>query len=206
MQAVSITANWHAMAECGEAFEDGTLNFLNIPDVSVGIDWIQSIGFAHIQERTKCLTGWLLEQLLGMQHSNGSPLARLYGPHSTHARSGIISFNILDDNGLIFDERIVSQESSAQRFSIRTGYFCNPGAGEAAFEVDKNLLRQTTSANFRTIDEHLSFLGLESGGAIRVSLGLASTFQDLAKFLTFIETTYRDRKTVKTALDERRHC
>lgn len=206
VQAVSITANWHAMAECGEAFEDGTLNFLNIPDVSVGIEWIQSIGLSNIQERTRCLTGWFLEQLLGMRHTNGSPLARLYGPRSTHARGGTISFNILDDDGMIFDERIVSQESSAHGFSIRTGCFCNPGAGEAAFEVDKDLLRQTTSANFKTIDEHLSFLGLESGGAIRVSLGLASTFHDLAKFLSFMEGNYRDRKTARTELSERRHC
>jgi len=122
VQAVSVTANWHAMAECGEAFEDGTLNFLSIPDVSVGIGWIQGIGLSTIQERTRCLTGWFLGQLQGMRHANGSPLARLYGPRSTHARGGTISFNILDDDGLIFDERTVSQESSAQRFSIRGGF------------------------------------------------------------------------------------
>ena len=176
VQAVSVAADWHTMAEHAEAFEDGTLNFLNIPDVSVGIEWIQNIGLSTIQERTRCLTGWFLEQIRAMRHSNGSPLACLYGPRTTDARGGIISFNLLDDEGMIFDERTVLQEASAHKFSIRTGCFCNPGAGEAAFEIDKNLLCRTTSANFRTIDEHLLFLGLESGGAIRVSLRLVSTF------------------------------
>lgn len=206
VQAVSVAANWHAMAEHGEAFGDGTLNFLDIPDVSVGIKWIQGIGLSTIRERIRCLTGWFLEQLQGMQHSNGSPLARLYGPRTTHARGGTISFNLLDDEGAIFDERIVSQEASAHRFSIRTGCFCNPGAGEAAFEIDQDLLRRTTRANFKTIDEHLLVLGLESGGAIRVSLGLASTFRDVDKFLGFVMRSYRDRKFVKTELSERRHC
>jgi hypothetical protein len=44
-----------------------------------------------------------------------------------------------------------------------------------------------------TLDDYLTRLGLPSGGAVRVSLGIASSPQDLAVFLGFVEDTPYDR-------------
>ena len=40
----------------------------------------------------------------------------------------------------------------------------------------------------------MSLVGLPTGGAVRVSLGVASTLDDVDAFLDFAERTYRDRR------------
>lgn len=62
------------------AFEDGTVNFLSIPDVTTGLDWIDGIGIDLIRRRVSMLTGWLVDRLGRLRHDNGAPLIRLYGP------------------------------------------------------------------------------------------------------------------------------
>ena len=37
---MSVEADWHRLTDDETAFEDGTLNFLSIPDVEIGLDWI----------------------------------------------------------------------------------------------------------------------------------------------------------------------
>lgn len=44
IQAVSVGLPRHIMATGAAAFGDGTANFLSIPDISVGLDWIVGIG------------------------------------------------------------------------------------------------------------------------------------------------------------------
>ena len=61
-------------ARRGEAFEDGTLNYLSLPAVEIGLRHLMTIGMDTIHERIRCLTGWLLETLLSLHHSNGTPL------------------------------------------------------------------------------------------------------------------------------------
>jgi hypothetical protein len=43
------------------------------------------------------------------------------------------------------------------------------------------------------VDDYLSLVGLPTGGAVRVPLGIASTIDDVDAFLDFAERTYRDR-------------
>jgi len=70
------------------AFEDGTLNYLSIPAVEIGLLHLQSIGIDTIAERVRCLTGWLLEELLALRHGNDRAMVRIYGPATTQARGG----------------------------------------------------------------------------------------------------------------------
>ena len=57
-----------------------------------------------------------------------------------------------------------------------------------------------------TVDDYLDLIGLPTGGAVRVSLGLASTLGDVESFLDFAESTYRDRWTSLEGLTPRLHC
>ena len=51
------------MLSPGEAgFEDGTLNYLSIPAVEIGLRHLERIGIETIQTRVQCLTGWLLQR------------------------------------------------------------------------------------------------------------------------------------------------
>ena len=65
----SVQGDKYYLAEAPAAFEDGTLDYLNIPAVEIGLKHIQSIGYETIHERVRTLTGWLLDNLSEMKHS-----------------------------------------------------------------------------------------------------------------------------------------
>ncbi|GAA4604299.1 aminotransferase class V-fold PLP-dependent enzyme [Actinoallomurus liliacearum] len=206
IQAVSAQGDWHVLADDETAFEDGTLNFLAIPDVAVGIDWVAGIGVDTIHRRVRCLTGRLLDRLHGLRHTNGRPMVEVYGPHDTVRRGGTVTFNFRDPDGRIVDERVVERDSAALGISLRTGCFCNPGAGEAAFVIDRDALMRSAGRRVDTLDDHLRMLGLPSGGAVRVSIGLASNLADVERFVRFAEQTYRDRHPSHQGLTARERC
>jgi selenocysteine lyase/cysteine desulfurase len=204
--AVSVEADWHRLTEDETAFEDGTLNFLNIPDVEVGLDWVRSIGTDVIHQRVGVLTAELLARLTGLRHGNGAPMVRIYGPADARDRGGTVSLNLLDPGGVLVDERLVAAESAAARISLRTGCFCNPGAGEGAFDLTGGRLKGSRRWGAASVDEYLVRLGMRTGGAVRVSLGLASNLADVDRFLEFLDSTYRDRPAVTDGLKPRLRC
>ncbi|HEX4789266.1 MAG TPA: aminotransferase class V-fold PLP-dependent enzyme [Actinospica sp.] len=188
------------------AFEDGTVNFLSIPDVTTGLDWISGIGVGLIHQRVFSLTGWLLETFGRLRHSNGVPLALIYGPGAAgpragDARGGTIAFNFLNPAGRLVDERAVARDAAAAGISLRTGCFCNPGAGERALGAHAGAAPRTSA-----LDDYLARIGLPTGGAVRVSLGIASTLGDVETFLDFAERTYRDRFPDLDGLSPRAQC
>ena len=201
----SVQAGWHAMAADEARFEDGTVSFLQIPDLRAGLSWVNGIGIDQIHQRVVCLTGWLLGRLAALRHGNATPMARIYGPATTRGRGGAVAFNLLDPGGYVVDERAVAQETAAAGISVRTGCFCNPGATEGAFGLNKADWRAALGGPARTMDENLGLLGLSSL-ALRASVGLASNVDDVEKFLAFLEMTYRDRAVATDGLPPRRGC
>ena len=200
IRAASVSGDWYQMMDDESGFEDGTLNFLAIPDVEAGLRWVGEIGIDLIHQRVRCLTGWTLGRLRGLRHTNGKPMVRMYGPSTTERRGGTLAFNLVDPDGVVVDERLVARESAAAGFSLRTGCFCNPGVGEGAFEISARTLRRVAHTEFHTIDEYLHALHLPTGGAVRVSFGLASNAADASQFLAFVADTYTDRPAQTAAL------
>jgi len=206
----SVVGGWHRLAGDETAFEDGTLNFLGIPDVATGLAWIGDIGIDLIHRRVGYLTSWLLGGLAGLKHGNGAPMVRLYGPPDGEARGGTVAFNFLDPRGAVVDERAVVRDASAAGISLRAGCFCNPGAWEQAFGLTRRVVREGWREfgrrGLRTVDDYLELTGLPSGGAVRVSLGLVSSVDDVERFLDFAERTYRDREPGRDGLAPRLRC
>jgi len=188
------------------AYEDGTLTSCPFRTWRSACRWVGDLGVEEIHRRVRCLTGWTLDRLTALRHSNGRPVVRLYGPAGTYRRGGTLAFNFLDPAGVMVDERLVAQESAAAGFSLRTGCFCNPGAGEGAFAISERTLRQIRHAELTTIDEYLSALSLPTGGAVRVSFGLASNASTRPAFLAFAEATYTDRRAAPLPLPPRLTC
>ncbi len=166
----------------GEAgFEDGTLNFLSIPAVTIGLDWLDAAGLDVISTRVRCLTGWLLSELLGLRHANGRPLVRIYGPATPATRGATVTFNLYDPEGHLLDYRRVEELAAADGISLRTGCFCNPGAGEAAeglTESDMLAGAADTDISLPRFRQLIEDRAGKSAGAIRVSFGLVSNFAD----------------------------
>jgi len=202
----SVQADWHTPAADEARFEDGTVSFLQIPDLESGLAWVNGIRMDLIHQRVMCLTGWLIDRLAALCHGNGEPMARIYGPAGTRDRGGTVAFNLLDPGGRVVDERAVARDTAAAGISIRTGCFCNPGALEGAFGLTKADWRTALRGRARTLDEYLGLLGMPSGGALRASVGMASHIGDVERFVTFVETTYTDRMVGTDGLTPRRGC
>ena len=192
----SVQGQAHVLSPNEAAFEDGTLNYLSIPAVEIGLLHLKSIGMETIAERVRCLTGWLLEELLALRHTNGRAMVRIYGPATTQARGGTVTLNLYDPQGHLLDYRRVEEMAGAEGISLRTGCFCNPGSGETA----EGLTEEDMRAGFALGAEInlLSFVrlmqerGHKSAGAIRASIGLATNFADVWRFLRFI-AAFRDQ-------------
>jgi molybdenum cofactor sulfurtransferase len=56
-----------------------------------------------------------------------------------------------------------------------------------------------------TLDDYIQVVGLPSGGAIRVSLGLATNFADVHRFMAFA-AEFRDLAGVPAELPPRHGC
>jgi len=174
--------------------------------VEIGLRHLDSIGMELIHERVICLTGWLLETLQSLRHQNGVPLVKVYGPPDTEMRAGTIPLNILDPAGKVVDERIVEQAAMEKLISIRTGCFCNPGAGEIAFSLPTEALEGIFASGEKlSYDAYLEAVGLPSSGALRVSLGLVSNFTDVYRFVELVRS-FRDRFHESARLKPRSHC
>lgn len=195
----TVRGQMHVLAPREAGFEDGTLNYLGIPAVEFGIRHLERIGMDAVQTRIQCLTDWLLNELLALRHGNGRHMVRLYGPISTTMRGGTVTMNFYDPNDRLLDYRRIDELAGLQRISLRTGCFCNPGAGETAEGLTEDDMRAGMAAGaditlprFLQIVQHR---GGKSAGAIRVSLGLVSNFADVERFLRFA-AGFRDQTTL----------
>ncbi|HSK08904.1 MAG TPA: aminotransferase class V-fold PLP-dependent enzyme [Vicinamibacterales bacterium] len=177
----SVQADRHYLAPGAAAFEEGSPSYLAIPAVDLGLSLLESIGIETIHTRVACLTGWLIDALGSLRHDNGEPLVRLYGPASTTGRGATLALNFYDRVGRHLDHRLIERQANRERISLRTGCFCNPGAGETALGLSKRELDSCFLRSNRrmTFDDFRRCIDGKGSGAVRVSLGLASNFADV---------------------------
>lgn len=185
----SVVANNHYLTPGHAAFEDGTVNYLNIPAIEIGLKYIESVGIDLINTRVKGLTGWLIAQLLSLHHSNGNPLICLYGPPNTTSRGGTIQVNFLDPEGHLINCLDIERLANNESISLRAGCHCNPGAREIALGFTRHDLepcfREKTHISF---DAFLQAIEGKTTGALRASLGIVSNFSDVYKYVQFAKT------------------
>lgn len=182
----SVQGDTYYLHSGAEGFEDGTLNYLTLPAVEIGLRHINKIGYDIIHTRVQCLSGWLLEKLHTLHHSNGNPVVKIYGPTDTENRGGTIAMNFFDPRGHFVDHLLVEEQANKKNISIRTGCFCNPGGGELALGISSEELTSCFALKPRM--EYQDFrrcIDDKSTGAVRVSTGLVSTFEDVAWFYEF---------------------
>jgi molybdenum cofactor sulfurtransferase len=185
----SVQGDKYYLADGHTAFEDGTLDYLGIPAIEIGLKHIESIGYDVIHERVMCLTGWLLDNLTQMKHSTGEPLVRIFGPTSTEARGGAVTVNFFDKHGNPIDHRFIESEANKVNISLRTGCFCNPGAGEIALGISRVELdvcfTQPGHENRLSLDDFRLCIDGKNSGAVRISVGMVTNVNDVQAFLHF---------------------
>jgi len=188
----SVQGDKYYMADGAAAFEDGTVDYLNIPAIEIGLKHIEAIGFDIIQERVCSLTGWLLDQLKLMKNSSGVPLVRIYGPTDTEGRGSAVTVNFYNKDGHIIDHRDIEEAANRVNISLRTGCFCNPGAGEIALEISSMELAacftQPEHENRLSFDDFRVCIDGKASGSVRISIGTVTNFNDVQTFLNFAKT------------------
>jgi len=183
--AAFVQREWYQSAPGHAQFEDGTVNFLNLPAVEIGLRHLDRIGIDTIHAHVEALGSRLLNMLGELRHTNGAAAAAIYGPRDFDRRGATIAFNFLHPDGRVVDERYVDRVARQHTISLRTGCFCNPGAGEVAFTISRETLVGGEFGDGMTLDDYIAAIGLPSGGAIRASLGLASNTADIERFVAF---------------------
>jgi molybdenum cofactor sulfurtransferase len=167
-------------------FEDGTLNYLSVPAVAIGLRWLDAIGLDLVHARVKVLTAWLLQELLSLRHANGSHVVHAYGPRDSVDRGGTIAMNMVDPAGTTWDCWEVERLANLRNLSLRSGCHCNPGAREVALGFEQAELAACFARKEQlSYWEFLRRIQPNIQGVVRVSLGLASTFHDVYRFLVF---------------------
>lgn len=188
---VSVRNGWFHRAPGHVGFEDGTIDYASLPAVSFGIEHLERVGLEVIHARVSALTEWLLEELQLLRHHSGMPVVRIYGPRDSRYRGGTISFGLFDRNGRVFDVDEVERLAGLELISLRTGCFCNPGDREVAHGIDERQLgRCFAEARPVTPDECNRAIFDTTGrlpSGIRISLGIASNFEDCRRLIRFLE-------------------
>jgi selenocysteine lyase/cysteine desulfurase len=188
---------WYHLAPGATGFEDGTIDYLGLPAVTIGIEHVEAVGVGVIHTRVCALAGWLLEELRELRHSDGSPLVRVFGPPDGECRGATIALYLVDPEGRPYDVYEVEAAAARERISVRSGCFCNPGDGEIAHRITRADVESCFSDPSVAITLHECQQRIEDAtgkvpNTIRVSLGLASDFGDVYRFMVFAEG-YRDR-------------
>jgi selenocysteine lyase/cysteine desulfurase len=180
VQFVSVQ-NQLARAKTGaERFEDGTPNFLAMPAIGDGLEWLQDVGMERISRHAGVVTGALLDRLAGL-----GGRVTVYGPHDTVDRGGTVSFNIRRNGSVIAYERV---EAAARErgIAIRGGCFCNPGAAEHAFGIPAAEARACLDGDF-SVPRFRECVGGAPVGALRASIGLPTSLADLDRLIECVE-------------------
>ena len=82
----------------------------------------------------------------------------------------------------------VEHSATAQNISLRTGCMCNPGGAAALLGLRDDMKRLYPGVTMKRFEEHVG----HELGVVRISLGLASNFQDGWRILRFAGALARE--------------
>jgi molybdenum cofactor sulfurtransferase len=119
---------------------------------------------------------------------------RIYCRAEVKGRGGAVAFNLLDPEGGLVDFRAVEQRANEAMISIRTGFFCNPGAAEFAFQyAGEEAFRciKTLAPGTFDLQRFSDCMSDHAVGGVRVSVGIATVEADLARLMEVLRT-FRD--------------
>ena len=150
-----------------------------------------------------------MRRLGALMHCNGKPVVQLYGQWKSYQDKlpGIdnsnaircfpgptVAFNIFDYDGSLigYDEASRLASLNLPPIQLRTGCFCNPGACQDAIPLtDAEILNNYTSGH--VCGDPRGILNSKPTGAIRVSFGKDSIWEDMDVLARFIEKVFVSR-------------
>ncbi|KAL2928144.1 Molybdenum cofactor sulfurase [Bienertia sinuspersici] len=170
-----------------ESFEDGTASFLSISSIRHGFRILNTLTISSVSRHTSSLTTYLRRVLSSSKHDNGAYACIIYGDNNkTSVKKGsMISFNLKRPDGSWIGYREVEKLASLSGIQLRTGCFCNPGACAKYLGLSHLDLISNVEAGHVCWDD-FDIVNGKPTGAVRVSFGYMSTFEEAKKLVDFI--------------------
>ena len=81
-----VQREWYQSAPGAAQFEDGTVDYLNLPAVEIGLRLLERVGIDTIHANAEKLGSCLIDLLESLRHSNGAAAATIYGPRNFDRR------------------------------------------------------------------------------------------------------------------------
>lgn len=191
VDVVQVPGNLVTMAhDLQEQFEDGTINYLTLPAITDGLRFLSAY-LPFLPLRLSCLVDHLTTSLSQLRHERaGTPVVRILSRlpgrrlRSVGEQSdtgSVVALIFLSPSGAMLPNSFVEHAASQQHISLRTGCMCNPGGAAAILGIQEDMARLYPGVTLKDFEE---VVGRELG-VVRVSLGLASTFQDVWRVIQF---------------------
>ena len=169
-----------------ECLEDGTINFLSIIKLN---NTIKQNPYYYSKNKSVEITKYALSELKKLRHYNNIQLVETYGINDNKEHGSIIAFNLKDHNDDYIGFKDVEKLCDINNIKIRSGCFCNPGACNKYL----NISSETSISHFEKGNKCWDMKDIIDGkptGAIRISFGLNSTYDDVEKFILFLKNNY----------------
>ena len=187
----------------------GTPHFRGIASIVYGVQELTAIGgMVAIQQHTMCLANELRQRLRALRHPNGTSLVQIYGNLNTTSESGpTVTFNLHYYDGSFVGYNEVSKLAAIHSppIQLRTGCFCNPGACQEALGLTDKQIQENYKVSGHICGDHIDIIHGRPTGAIRVSLGKDSIWEDIDVFVSFIQSTFVSTTTVSAIIEPITH-
>ncbi|KAG1792811.1 PLP-dependent transferase [Suillus plorans] len=180
-----------------EQFEDGTINFMTLPAVTDGLRFL-SVYLPFLPLRLSCLTHYLVTSLSRLRHdSTGTPVVNILSKLPSRRLKSVgeqsdsgstISLIFLSAREMI-PNSFIEYVAVTSNISLRTGCMCNPGGAASLLGIQDQMEQLYTGVTLKDFER---VVGRELG-VVRISLGLASNFQDVWKIVIFASSLANSR-------------
>lgn len=197
---ISINDTWHAKKDTSihDRLEDGTLPFHSIFALDHAMNVHERLygpnPMKFISHHTAQLGKLMFDGLSSLQHSNGSPLCRIYKDEAAvygdpTVQGATVAFNVQRPDGSLIGFEEVEEAADERGIYVRSGSLCNPGGVATYLNWSPAEMKAAYAAGHRCSHPTQIMLG-KATGVVRVSLGAMSTTADVYTFLTFLEDVY----------------
>ncbi|OSX61812.1 hypothetical protein POSPLADRAFT_1170423 [Postia placenta MAD-698-R-SB12] len=184
---VTMTSDLH------ERFEDGTINYLNLPAITDGLRFLSAY-LPFLPLRLSTLMHYTISSLSALRHDVNDvavvrilsriPSKRLRAVGEQSDTGSVISLIFQFPSGEMMPNSFIEYAASRQSISLRTGCMCNPGGAASILGLRDAMAALPADVTLRAFEQHMG----HELGVVRISLGLASDFRDVFRVVRFAET------------------
>lgn len=184
----------------------GTSHFRGICELAYGLETLRNLGgMPAIRSHTHVLARELVRRLRSLKHaSTGQSAIVLYGAwadqhdlNDDECPGPIVTFNVLRDDGktyIGYHEIAQLAALHSPPIQFRVGCFCNPGGCQQALGwIDDEVI-----SNFEQLGhvcgDDVDLINGNPTGAVRISLGKDSMWEDINVLVRFLERIYVQQK------------